>query len=247
MLAQEVVGEYQGKVSFVSENFGSSKLAEQFGVTRYPAVFVDDVLVARPRDFGFYGEGETAGRYTPWRNAQSQAHFKSDLKRMVDLVLAGKKDQLNRERAETSSTPDQVSSLPEFSLEDLSGAPITSGSLRGRIVIVEFWATWCPPCRSTLQWLGDLKKKYGADVEVLALAVESPDDKVRSTVGSLSPDIRWAISQPDIARSFGDITAVPTLLMFDKEGKTSQVIYGAPPDLHTQAETALGKLLSQKP
>ena len=68
---------FPGKVRFVSENFGASKLAERFGVTRYPAVFVEDVLVARPNDFGFFGRGEKSGRYTPWRNAASQARFKA--------------------------------------------------------------------------------------------------------------------------------------------------------------------------
>ena len=79
------MAKYPEKVTFVSENFGASKLAERFGVTRYPAVFVEDVLVARPTDFGFFGEDEKAGRYTPWRNAENQAKFKADLTRMVEL------------------------------------------------------------------------------------------------------------------------------------------------------------------
>ena len=54
---------FGGKVSFVSENYGDSALAKRLGVTRYPAVFVDDVLVATPKDFGFYGKGEGAGQW----------------------------------------------------------------------------------------------------------------------------------------------------------------------------------------
>jgi hypothetical protein len=53
LLAQSVVREFGGKVRFVSENYGDSALAKKFGVTRYPAIFVDDVLVAKPKDFGF--------------------------------------------------------------------------------------------------------------------------------------------------------------------------------------------------
>ena len=51
------MAKYRQRVTFVNENFGASKLAERFGVQRYPAVFVDDVLIARPRDFGYFGEG----------------------------------------------------------------------------------------------------------------------------------------------------------------------------------------------
>ena len=236
-----MVARYGGKVSFVSENFGASKLAERFGVQRYPAVFVDDVLVARPRDFGFFGEGENGGRYTPWLDVRSQARFKADLTRMIDLVLAGKKSELGRERA-ASAAPDEVRSLPRFALTDLAGHPLTRQQVAGRAVLVEFWATWCPPCRSTLAWLGTLKRKYGDRLAVLALAVESPPDQVRVTAGALSPDLRWAIADAATARAFGDITAVPTLFLFDRAGKTARVLYGAPPNLHEQAEKTLDAL-----
>jgi thiol-disulfide isomerase/thioredoxin len=108
---------------------------------------------------------------------------------------------------------------------------------------VEFWATWCPPCRSTLEWLGELKRKHGDRLAILALAVESPEDQIRSTVSSLSPDLHWAIADAPAAQAFGDITAVPTLFLFDRSGKISRVLYGAPPDLHDQVEKSLDSLL----
>lgn len=238
-----MVAKYPGRVTFASENFGASKLADRFGVTRYPAVFVDDVLIARPRDFGFYGEGEKSGRYTPWiRNSQSQEKFKVDLAHMIDLVLAGKKDEVSRERADTSGVPDEIASLPSFSLTDLSGRLLTPQQVAGRAVLVEFWATWCPPCRATLEWLSRLKSKYGDNLAILALAVESPENQVRATAGALNPDIRWAISDAQTARAFGDVVAVPTMLLFDRSGKTMRVLYGAPPDLHEQAEKTLDAL-----
>jgi thiol-disulfide isomerase/thioredoxin len=244
LLIQEVVAKYPGRVTFASENFGASKLADRFGVTRYPAVFVDDVLIARPRDFGFYGEGEKSGRYTPWiRNAQSQEKFKVDLARMIDLVLAGRKEEISRERADTSGTPDEIASLPKFSLTDLSGLPLTREQVSGRAVLVEFWATWCPPCHATLEWLSEVKRKYGDTLAVLALAVESPEDQVRTTARSLNPDIRWAISDAETARAFGDVVAVPTMLMFDRSGKTVRALYGAPPDLHEEATKTLDALV----
>ena len=227
----------------MSENFGASKLADQYGVKGYPAVFVDDVLVAVPRDFGYFGEVEGTGRYAPWRNAENQAKFKADLTRMIDLILAGKKDVVSREHAGTTAAATELAALPKFSLKDLSGHPLSTSDLSGKVVLVEFWATWCPPCRSTLAWLGELKKKYGDNLAVVALAVESPEDKVRSTVNSLSPDLRWAIADPPTAQAFGDITSVPTMFLFDPAGKTAKVYYGAPPDLHEQAEKTLAELV----
>jgi len=243
LLAQQAVAKFPGKAIFVNENFGASKLAERFGVTRYPAVFVEDVLVARPNDFGFFGQGEKAGRYTPWRNAASQERFKADLTRMIGLVLAGKKSEVVRDRARTSTGPEEIQALPKFALTDLSGHPLTAAQMAGRTVLVEFWATWCPPCRSTLEWLGQLKDRYGDKVAVLALAVESPEDKVRATASALSPQVRWAIADGATARAFGDIAAVPTLFVFDRAGRTARVLYGAPADLHGQVEKTLSALV----
>lgn len=237
-----MAAKYPGRVTFVSENFGGSKLADRYGVKGYPAVFVDDVLVAVPRDFGYFGEVEGTGRYAPWKNAVNQARFKADLTRMIDLILAGNKEVVKREHANTSGAAHEIAALPAFKLTGLDGHPLTTEQLSGRVVLVEFWATWCPPCRSTLQWLGELKKHYGDNLAVLAVAVESPEDQVRSTVNSLSPDLKWAIADAPTAAAFGDITSVPTLFIFDRSGKTAHVFYGAPPDLHERAELTLKEL-----
>jgi cytochrome c biogenesis protein CcmG/thiol:disulfide interchange protein DsbE len=243
LLVQEVASKYPGQVTFVTENFGASKLADKFGVKGYPAVFVDDVLVAAPREFGYFGEVESTGRYAPWRNAASQEKFKTDLSRMIDLILAGKKDVVTREHVTTTAASQEITALPHFKLTDLSGKSLNPEDLSGRVVLVEFWATWCPPCRSTLEWLGELQRKHGDNLAILALAVESPEDQIRSTASSLSPALHWAITDAPTAQSFGDITAVPTLFLFDRSGKTSRILYGAPPELHLQVEKALDTLM----
>lgn len=101
---------------------------------------------------------------------------------------------------------------------------------------------WCPPCRSTLQWLGELKRKYGDRLAVLALAVESPQDQIRSIASTL-PDLRVAVTDAAAAHAFGDITAVPTMFLCDRSRKTAQVLYGAAPDLHEQVTKTLDELL----
>lgn len=239
MLAQEVVATYPGRARFVDENFGASPLAERFGVTRYPAVFVNDVLVARPRDFGFVAGGENPGRYTPWRNADSQARFKADLARMIDRVLAGG----TPEAAPGAADSGEIASLPAIMPTDFAGKPITARDLSGKAVVIEFWATWCPPCRSTLEWLGGLRKKYGDRLAVVALAVESPEKDARALAASVGGDVRWAMTDVQTAHAFGDIPAVPTLFLFDPSGKSAGVIFGAPPDLHVQGERLIETVL----
>jgi hypothetical protein len=55
--------------------------------------------------------------------------------------------------------------------------------------------------------------------------------------------LHWAITDASTAQAFGDITAVPTLFLFNRSGKTSRVVYGAPPDLHDQVEKSLDALV----
>jgi thiol-disulfide isomerase/thioredoxin len=240
-----VVHDFKGQARFVVENYGDSDLAKRFGVTRYPALFVDDVLVAKPKDFGFYGKGEGAGdgRYTPWKSASSHARFRSDLSRMLSLVLGGRKDEARAAAAPAEALP--LARLPEFSLTTLDGRPLSAADLRGRVVLVEFWATWCPPCRGTLAWLGELKKRHGDRVAVLAVAVESDEAAVRDLAAELALPLAWAVGTPDLARSFGDLSAVPTLFLFDREGRAASSFFGAPPGLHAEAEASLASLLGE--
>ena len=73
-------------------------------------------------------------------------------------------------------------------------------------------------------------------------SVESPEDQIRSVSSSLSSDLRVAITDASTAEAFGNITCVPTLFLFDRSGKTVQVVYGAPPDLHERVGQALDSL-----
>jgi thiol-disulfide isomerase/thioredoxin len=234
-------------VRFVVENYGDSELARRFGVTRYPAIFVGDVLAAKPKDFGFYGkgEGEGDGRYTPFKSAASHERFRADLKRTIELVLAGRADDARTAAAGADGA--EIDALPAFTLSDLEGTPVAAQDLAGRVVLVEFWATWCPPCRGTLSWLGELRKRHGERLAVIAVAVESEDAAVRALVTELGLPLRWAIGTPELARAFGDVTALPTLFMFDRGGRTAGVFYGAPPGLHADVEAKLARALSPEP
>lgn len=236
---------FGGKARLVVENYGDSDIARRFGVTRYPAIFVGEVLAATPKDFGFYGKGEGSGdgRYTPWKDPASHQRFRDDLQRMIERTLAGEA-VAGRERA-ASVAGLEPAALPSLSLVNLSGETVTRESLFGRVVLVEFWATWCPPCRGTLQWLGELKRRHGDRLAVLALAVESDEAEVRRLVQGLGLPFSCGMGSPDLARAFGDITAVPTLFLFDPGGRTTGVFYGAPPDLHERAERGIGSLLDE--
>lgn len=238
-----MVQEFGGEARFVEENYGESELAKRFGVTRYPAIFVDDVLVATPKDFGFYGKGEGAreGRYAPIKSAESHERFRADLSRMIGLVLAGRKEAARAEAVPAEAG--EIAALPAVTFTDLDGKRLSRDDLAGRVVLVEIWATWCPPCRGTLGWLGEVKKRHGDRLAVVTIAVESDEADVRKLARELDLPVVWTMGRPDIVRALGDVSAVPTLLVFDRQGRTAETFYGAPPGLHAQAEAKIASLL----
>jgi thiol-disulfide isomerase/thioredoxin len=210
-------------------------------VTRYPALFVDDVLVATPNDFGFYGnEKPTEGsRYSPLKSAATHERLRADLTRMISLLIKGKKESARAVAAPSKGTP--LAKLPQLTITDLDGKKLNTADLAGRVVLVEFWATWCPPCRGTLAWLGDVKKKFGSNVAIVAVAVESEEPKVRRMTQELGLPVTWTMGTPELVRQFGDIGGLPTLFLFDRNGNAVTTYFGAPPTLHAEAEAKIAK------
>lgn len=241
MLAKDIVATYQGRARFVSEDWGQSRLAARYGIKRYPVIFVDEALLARPEDFG--GWGNASGKYHPWREPASHARFKQDLKQLIDLSLRGRAPATNQPQTVQMETGAEPTALPPLAATDLDGQPVDAAAFAGRVTIVEFWATWCGPCRPTLGWLSELKQRHGDKLEIVTIAVESEEAEVRRQIAALKQPVRTVMSNDALAASFGGIAAVPTLFVFDRQGKTAQVFYGAPEDLHQKAETLLRTLL----
>jgi thiol-disulfide isomerase/thioredoxin len=163
---------------------------------------------------------------------------------MIGLILAGRAGEARAVARPASAAEPAV--LPAFTLTDLEGRPLTRDSLAGRAVLVEFWATWCPPCRSTLRWLGELQRRFGGRVAVVALALESDAAQVRKLAAELGLPFQVAMADSAVVGAFGGIGAVPTLFLFGPDGRGEAVFYGAPPTLHADAEARLAKVAGGK-
>lgn len=245
MLVKEVAGEFPG-VRVAIEEYGNSPMAQKFGVRRYPVVFVNDVLLARPKDFGFGGpEDVSGGRYLPWREPASQRRFKEDLRTAVARSMAGERVAGHEisEVTTPSEALDGPAQMPALTVRTLADRDVLLAQPDGRATVIELWATWCPPCRSTLGWLSEFQKTHARDVRVVAVAVDSDPAEVRRMVGQLKPTYDVALGTPELVKAFGEVAAVPKLLVFDARGRLARVLHGAPPDLHAQIEAAVERAL----
>jgi thiol-disulfide isomerase/thioredoxin len=235
LLAKSVVHSYGERAEFVEETFSDSTLAKKFGIRFYPAIFVNEVLIAKPSDFF----GNTTGRYIPWREPKNQEKFRADLIRMVEIALRDNGALAREGVAPDTESANTIRELPEFSLTTLDGGTLDRKTLLGKVSVVEFWAEWCPPCRSTLAWLAETQRKRGRDVQIAGIAIESEEASIKAIATSMNLPYPIAMGTPQVALQFGDVVAVPTLFVFDKTGKVANVFFGAPPDLHEQIGNAI--------
>ena len=227
-----MVRQFPGQAEFREENLGESPLAEKYGVKLYPAIFVNEVLIARPTDFFRFG-GKEGGRYMPWRDAKNHEKFKQDLKRNIEIALRGERVEAAAAAADAER---EIQSLPAITLTDLNGAALALESLRGRVVLVEFWATWCPPCISTLGFMRELHTRHGNRVTMIGIAMESDEAEVKKLVAGQGIPYSIVMGNAEIQSKFGEVLSIPTLFLFDRSGNTAKVFYGAPKDLHESVD-----------
>ena len=121
------------------------------------------------------------------------------------------------------------SRLPDFSVKDLQGHQISSADLRGKAVLVDFWATWCQPCKKEMPGYQQLLDRYGAQgLVVIGFkfdTMQDSEDPVRFAhkIGVHYP---LAIASEDLKQRFGGIEGLPTTMVYDRGGLLRRKIVG---------------------
>jgi thiol-disulfide isomerase/thioredoxin len=132
--------------------------------------------------------------------------------------------------------------LPAFTLTDLDGKTMSSTDWKGKVVVVNFWATWCAPCRAEIPDLVALQDKYRDQLLVVGISEdEGPVDKVRAFTAERNVNYPIAMTTPDLEKLFPGIVALPTTFILDKDGKVAQKHVGM---LHARETEATARLLA---
>ncbi len=113
------------------------------------------------------------------------------------------------------------SRLPDFSVEDLHGHKISSADLHGKVVLVDFWATWCKPCKQEMPGYQKLVDLYGSrGFAVVGFKFNDMPDTEDPLVFAKKTGVRYplAVAPDDLRQKFGDIKGLPTTMLYDRHG-----------------------------
>ena len=151
---------------------------------------------------------------------------------VVIALLAGCKDRGGR--------PDTAAS--DFSLKDMNGKTVRLSDYKGKVVLLEFWATWCPPCRASVPGLEKLHKAYkDKGLVLLAVAMDmGGDDEVRSYIKESGITYTVLKGTEDVATKY-QVRSIPMMLVLGKDGKIAKryIGMGSDEDLETDIKAAL--------
>ena len=127
---------------------------------------------------------------------------------------------------------------PVVAMRDLDGREVSLASLRGKVVLVNFWATWCGPCRAEIPDLVALQEKYRDQLQVIGISQdEVPVDLVRRFAGDHRMNYPVVMSTPEIEKLFPGVNALPTSFIVDRESRIVQKHVGMLTASLTEQET----------
>ncbi len=112
-------------------------------------------------------------------------------------------------------------SAPDFELASLDGKKVKLSDYRGKAVLLNFWATWCSPCKVEMPWFVDLQKKYGEDgLVILGVAMDDTETpKIAQFASEMGVNYPVLLGTDKVSEEYGNVDYLPTSFYIDRQGK----------------------------
>jgi peroxiredoxin len=117
---------------------------------------------------------------------------------------------------------------PEFELTDLDGKSVKLSDYRGKAVLLNFWATWCSPCKTEMPWFVDLQQRYGADgLQVIGVAMDDAGkDDIAKFAQEMKVNYTVLLGKNAVAEAYGGVEFLPTTFYIDRKGNIQERVFG---------------------
>lgn len=138
-------------------------------------------------------------------------------------------DPAHAEAAETSLKPAaQRNAAPDFVLKDADGRDVKLSDLKGKVVLLNFWATWCGPCKFEIPWFIEFEKKY-KDKGFAVVGVSLDDEGwevVKPYITDKQVNYRVVIGTEEVSQKYGGVESLPSTFILDRQGRIASVHIG---------------------
>lgn len=139
---------------------------------------------------------------------------------------------------------------PDFSLASLDGKSLKLSDFRGKAVLLNFWATWCEPCKIEMPWFVDLQKKYGPQgLQILGVAMDDASTKeIADFAKKMGVNYPIAIGKEAVGDQYGGLPYLPSTFYIDRDGKVVQRVFGlvSRSEIESDIQKALGSQVATK-
>lgn len=116
---------------------------------------------------------------------------------------------------------------PDFRLNDINGGQVTLAQFKGKVVILDFWATWCLPCIKELPHFKTLLDRYGnKGLEIVGIALDKKEETVQTFVDKEKLTSTVVMGDEKVVKDYGGITGIPTTFILDREGRIIEKFIG---------------------
>jgi peroxiredoxin len=118
--------------------------------------------------------------------------------------------------------------LPEFKLKDADGQTVHPADYKGKVVLLDFWATWCGPCKIEIPWFMDFERQF-KDQGFAVVGISMDEDgwrAIKPYVQNMKMNYRVLLGNDDVSTAYGGLDSLPTTLLIDRQGKIASVHVG---------------------
>jgi len=156
--------------------------------------------------------------------------------------LTTKKADASPEAVNTGIKTGQIA--PGFELRDLNGKEVKLSDFRGKAVVLNFWATWCSPCRAEIPWFEDFQKQYGPQgLQVIGVAMDdSGHAKIAEFAKQMGMNYPVLFGREAVGQEYGGVDFLPSTFYIDRQGRITDSVAGIieRKDIENKLKVALG-------
>lgn len=164
---------------------------------------------------------------------------------ILGMLTFGKWVDRQRQKRPATSLVGDVRGIqaPDFELVSLDGQKVKLSDFRGKAVVLNFWATWCAPCKIEMPWFVDLQKQHANDgLTILGVAMDDSDpQKIARFTSEMGVNYPVLLGTNNVSEAYGDVEYLPTTFYIDRQGKIVGKVAGliGKPEIENDVRKAL--------